>query len=492
MKIKQDNNSINIGKSAAILILTKAVTVLLSLVISMLLSRFRTIEEYGTYSQIMIVVSITTTMFTLGLPNSINFFLARADSPIGRRNFLSVYYTSNTMLCLIMGLFVVLIIPHIEAYFNNSEINCFSYFLFIYPWTVVTISSISNVLIVYNKTKVLMLINIVTSFVTLFSVLVVKLLGLGFKEYMTALLITQVGITLWIYLIVIRLEEDIHPKFDCSLLKKIFIYSIPIGLASFVGILNIEIDKLMIGKLMDTQHLAFYTNAGRELPLTIVATSLTAVLLPQTAKLLKQNKVLVVIDLWGVSIQLSYIVICFFVTVCIVFAPQIVTFLYSEKYLPGVQIFRIYSLVLLWRVTYFGLILNSLGKTKLILLASVITLVLNVLMNYLFYIRLGFIGPAWATLVSIAITAIIQLFISANFIKCSFLDIFPWKILGGISIANLLWGIPTYLLIHILKLGTSTKSIIICAGFGTVAIILYGLLMHDKIQILWRKLNENS
>jgi len=68
------------------------------MITAMLLSRFRTLEEYGTYSQLLMVINIATTFFMLGLPNSINFFLARAENNNERQKFLSVYYTLSTVL----------------------------------------------------------------------------------------------------------------------------------------------------------------------------------------------------------------------------------------------------------------------------------------------------------------------------------------------------------------------------------------------------------
>ena len=142
-----------IGNGAAHLTFAKMLTLVLSLISGVLLSHFRTLEEYGTYSQVMIAINTATSFFTLGLPNSTNYFLARAETSNEKKDFLSVYYTLNTILCVILGTVLVVAVPFIEKYFDNSAISNFAYFLAIYPWANVTISSISNVLVVYDKTK---------------------------------------------------------------------------------------------------------------------------------------------------------------------------------------------------------------------------------------------------------------------------------------------------------------------------------------------------
>ena len=70
----------------------------------------------------------------------------------------------------------------------------------------------------------------------------------------------------------------------------IFRYSLPMGLASVVGTVNVELDKLVIGRFFTTNEYAIFANASKELPVTMLATSLTAVLLPRLVRFLKEDK----------------------------------------------------------------------------------------------------------------------------------------------------------------------------------------------------------
>lgn len=69
-----------VGKNAVVLTASKIITTSISLASVMLLSRFRTLEEYGTYSQTLLVINLATALFMLGLPNSTNYFLALAGT----------------------------------------------------------------------------------------------------------------------------------------------------------------------------------------------------------------------------------------------------------------------------------------------------------------------------------------------------------------------------------------------------------------------------
>ncbi len=487
-----DKKGSGIGRSALHLTVAKIITILMSLVSSMLLSRFRTVEEYGTYNQLTIAITLAASLFMLGIPNSINYFLAKAETHEEKKDFISVYYSLNTAIGIVLGVALVLLTPLVELYFDNPAISEFVYFLALYPWAYVTISGISNLLVVYNKTKKLMLVNIITTAVSLLSVLLIQLLGLSFKDYITAFLVGNMAIALWIYIMSARLEGGMRPSFKGSIVKQILVYSIPIGLATLVGTINIELDKLMIGNQLGTEALAYYSNAGKELPLTMVATSLTAVLMPQIVRKLKAGDNEGVVTLWGRSIELSYVIICFFATACVVFAPQIMTILYSEKYLPGVDVFRIYSLVLILRVTYFGMVLSSVGKTKIIFWSSIASLVINVVLNYLMYLVFGFIGPAIATLLSILLVNAAQLVFTARELKIPFSRIFPWRALLKISAVNISWGVICYVALCLLDVGIGATHLIACITVGAFITALYGVFFLRTLKRLWRQLNADD
>lgn len=486
------NHSAGIGKDAAVLTIAKIITMMISLVSSMLLSRFRTLEEYGTYSQILLVISLASSLFMLGLPNSINYFLARSETSKERQRFLSVYYTLNTVLCLVMGIVLGVSVPIVVSYFNNELIKSFTYVLVLLPWANVTISSINNVLVVYGKTSKLTQFNVVHAGVALFAVVAVKLFGWTFREYMFLYLFGQLIIMVWVYSIVWKLESAIKPLFDKKLIHDIFKYSIPIGLASFVGTLTLEIDKLVIGKLFDTSTLAIYTNAAKELPFTIIATSLTAVLLPQMAKLLKKGESEKAISLWGKTIELSYIIMSFIVTALIVYAPQVMTILYSEKYLPGVGVFRVYSLVLLLRITYFGMVLSAARKTKFILYSSIATLLVNVVLDFLLYMFMGILGPAVATFISIFVSVVAQLIATSRVVKVPFSRIFPWNRIFMHSVLNICWGTAAFFSLKFLNVGTSNLEIIKAVISGIPIVGFYVLIERKNIWKLWKELNEGE
>ncbi len=480
----------NTGSQVVHLTIAKIITTLITLASSMMMSRYLSVKEYGTYSQLTIIITLLSSLIMLGLPNSINYFLSKMDSKEERRHFLSAYYTFSTILAFLVGIVCVLCVPLFILYFKNEMLSNYLYYLGLYPWASITIASISNVLVVYGKTKKLMLINILNATSALVAIGVTFLLTLKFNIYLIIFLLLHILISLYIYYVVNSLEPGIRPIYDAGNIKKILVYSIPIGLASLVGTITVETDKLMIGGFLDTEALAIYTNSAKELPLTMVATSLTAVLLPKMARKLTKGEYKEGVDLWKITILVSYILMCFFSVACMVFAPQIMTVLYSSKYIDGVNVFRIYSCILILRTTYFGTILSCTGNTKYILYSSFLSLSLNVILNYILYHIFGFVGPAIGSVVSILLVGLFQLLHSCRILHIKLIEIFPWMGMLKISLINALWGALAMVVIKLFNIGIEPKDIVFSIFLGGFMLIIYIAIEYKQIKSLWSKLNN--
>ena len=174
-KVNKSINKSNIGADAVSLTASKVIIALIGMITSILLARFRTLEEYGTYSQIIMVIDLVSTVLLLGLPNSINYFLAKADSDEQRRTFLSVYVTVSTIITMIIGGSLILSLPLIIDYFNNPLITSFAYVFAVYPWASLMLNSLSNTCIVYGKAKKLVIFNIAFSLCSLIVLILVKI-----------------------------------------------------------------------------------------------------------------------------------------------------------------------------------------------------------------------------------------------------------------------------------------------------------------------------
>ncbi|MCR3905733.1 MAG: oligosaccharide flippase family protein [Tenericutes bacterium] len=490
MTMNLDTNTV--GNDALKLTLSKFITLAISIVSAMLLSRFRTLEEFGTYSQILLVINISTVVITLGLPNSINYFLSRAENQEERVKFLSIYYSFSLFLGITTGLVLILSAELISIRFNNPYIMSFIFVFALFPTAKIVLSSIENVLIVYKKTNLIMSFRILNSIFLLASIFIIEWLEMGFREYMISFVVIELIFSISVYYIVFNLSGRIKVNLDFAYLKTILKFSLPIGFASIIGVVSVELDKLIINIFFSVEEAAIYANAAREMPVTIISISLTAVLMPKLVILLKSNKISGAIKLWNSSIIISYTFICFFSIGLFVFAPDVIALLYSSKYLPGVKVFRIYSIILLLRVTYFGIILNSIGKTKFILYSSLISLLLNVVLSIGLYYVFGYIGPAIATLTSLLLVQLLQLSITCRTINIRFRAIMPWRDIARITAYNIILGLIFYFLKTISSIELTNSSLIESILLGFIWGIIIFAIEFKRIKATWVLLNSPS
>ncbi len=491
------SNKQSLGGDAAKLSLSNILSLLINLISTMLLSRFRTQYEYGTYSQILLAVNLAVNIFSLGLPNSINYFFARAEGVYEKQKFLYTYFLFSTLSSLIAGLFLVFIVPQMELYFHNFNLHMYSYVLLLLPLSVIIIQSNSNMLIVAGKSSSLVIYTLLHNALRLLAILFVYIFKLSFSTYVFLYVLIEIIFTIIVYVWAMKISgiKNFRTfKLPLSkikhLIRQMLYFSIPLGLGSMVSTISLELDKLIIGNLMGTESLALYTNAAKELPLVIIASAFTTVLMPKLSKMLKNNEKKEAVKLWGNSLLITYTLLCFFGIAIIVFAPQVMVFLYSEKYIAGVHVFRVYTLVLIMRSTYFGIILNISGNTKKVFYSSIISLILNVILNYAFFNIFGFIGPAIATVVCILLVNILQLIFTTKITEVSFKNIFPWNQLLKITMLNIALSIPFIVIKRIINLDYSTTGVLIAIALGLAWTLLYFLIQKNFIFEQWRKINS--
>ena len=455
---------------------------------SMLLTRFRTLREYGTYSQITLVVQLATSIFMLGLPNSLNYFLARCDTLEEKNRFVSLYYTVNTMLSVFVGTLLVLLTPALVRYFKNPLLTSFLFFIAVYPWTKIIISSVENLLVVFHRTRLLIAYRISNSLLTVLAILFVKWTGLGFREYLALFLGIEVFFALLVYYFARMNVGRLHFFFDKAMLLTILKFSLPLGLASAVGVLRMEMDKLFIGFVTDTESLALYASAAKEMPVTMISASFTAILLPHISRLMKENKLSESVKLWKDVTVLSFIINCFFALGLFVFSREAVLFLFGRKYTEAAPVFAVYSLTYILRATYFGMILNTGGNTRTILNSSFLSLGVNAVLNVVLYYTVGFTGPAIATVLSTLCGALYLLRSTSRVTGLPFRELYPWKQSGIVLGVNAVLAFAFSRLFPLIPFPSMDWQV---AGAIAAAAIWFGLdalIFRKTIREKWKLL----
>ena len=153
------------------------------------------------------------------------------------------------------------------------------------------------------------------------------------------------------------------------------------------------------------------------------------VLLPHITRQIVERRYIDAVETYRSYLEISYISTALFALSVLTAAPEAMNLLYSEKYLSGLPVFCIYIISDIFHFASITLILTASGKTKLLMRIGLTGLVVNFVLNIIFYHFFGVVGPAIATLlVSLGLGAFI-LHYSANELHASIHDLFDCKFL---------------------------------------------------------------
>ena len=490
--IKMEEKKQSIARDGVGLTISQFITMLLQIITSMLLSRFRSLEEFGTFSQIISAIDLTYAFFSLGLPNSVNFFMGKAKNLGEKEKYVSVYFSFSTILMIINGLFLVFCAPILVNYYKNTLINSFIYSLAVLPWTIMVIQSIELFFVIYGKTPKLMFFRLANGILLLSLIVIVQLMNWNFKIYMILYSLLEIGISITSFFIVRRMVGKINFRFDSHLIKRILTYSIPISLSSFVGTISVEMNKLFIGRFYSVEDYAIYSNAAKELPIAIIASALSLVSMPVIISYVMKKDNEKAINLWKNSTIMAFIFICIISMGIFTFSREVISILYSSKYLPGVRVFQVYSLIPLLRCTYFGMILSSVGKTKLIFINALVSLLINVILIYPLFRLLGFYGPAVSTFISLFVLVLFQLLATSKAVKIRLSKIFPWIPIFLISIFCASLGLFFSWIKTIITLDLIFSEEIESIILGIIWCIIYFTALFPYIRKIWKSLSVSS
>lgn len=441
-KTGQINKNTTSGDAAA-LAAVRLMTMCLSLVTTRVLSTYLSTFEYGTYAQVLLIVSTTASLTTFGLIDAINFYYCGTKDLAKRESYVATILSMQCCLGVIAGMVILLLTVPICKYFGNQELKKYLIFAAILPLLQNGISLLQVLFVSVGKARQLAVRNLVVSVAQLVCAIaagmVLKDIGIIFAVSVT-LNIGQIAFFIW------SLRKSgchIHVRScDFSLSKGILKYSIPMAIFTLVNTLNRDMDKYLISVMSDTETLAVYSNAAKVLPFDILLISFMTVLLPYITRQISEKRYSEAVKTYRTYLEIAYVSTAVLAFGVLAAAPEAMELLYSARYLSGLSVFCIYIIVDIFHFASITLILTVSGKTKLLMKLGFTGLVVNFILNIILYYLCGIPGPAIATLLVSLGMGISILYYSAKelhvtmgeLFDCAFAIKFIGECIGGVCV----------------------------------------------------------
>lgn len=485
-KLKRSNGA---ATNSIMLTFVQVITTVLGLAVTKLLSVHFSLQEYGTYSQALLVTTTVTSISILGLTNATNYFYNRTKDEQKQRKYVATIFSLQYVVGIIFGVLVFLLRVPIATYFNNDLLINILPIVAFTPLFTNLIQMYQTLFVSIGKAKVIAVRNFVVSIIRLCAVIVACFVLNNIVTVLVVILGLDIAQIIYFFALFKKYKHPLlirDSRFDLT--KEILAFSIPMSIYVLTNSLSKDIDKYVISAFANTEMLAIYTNAAKVLPFDMLTASLITVLVPIVTRLINQSKYDEARDVFKLYLRIGYVLTFIFVGGAIAVSKELILFLYDEKYLVGLPVFIIYLVVDMIRFANVTTILSSAGKTRILMLISIITMLLNVVFSIAGYKAFGFIGPALVTLILTIGMTIALLHFGAKEIKTKVFDLFDFKEIAIIGLEIVVVGAFAYWLSTILTLKQIPYAIVLILCYG-IYILILGLLNYKRALECYRKLN---
>ncbi|MFC1650382.1 oligosaccharide flippase family protein [Candidatus Latescibacterota bacterium] len=393
---------------------------------------------FGTFQQIFIFSALFM-IFSLGIPDTIYFFLPRIE-----KNERPAFIGQTFLLLSGSGVFVALLLwfgaPFFAEIQNNPLIVTHLRVFGIYGAFIIASSFSDPVFIIYKKVNYLFILSAVHG---------LFFIALTIWQYVTKCSVISLIIAMSVFgLFKFLLALMFLFKTKAFTLKKIFakarysillqlMFALPIALTSTIDIISRWMDKFVISSFLGKEALGIYSVGAIEIPfVSVLVASVYSVISPKLNDLHHKKDYRGFIDLLKKTLKLTAKIVW---PVCIylfIFADHLIPLVFTINFENAIDPFRIYLFLMPVRIFLFGVVIIALGQPRILLWASMGSLALNAFLNINLVIRIGFLGPAIATVVSTYIQIFVLIWFILTNLKIRFNELVPIRTLFDVALAS--------------------------------------------------------
>ena len=338
------------------------------LVTPMLLSRFFTKADYGTYKQVIYVYETLLVVFTLGLPRTYSYFLP--SRPIEQSKDI-IRKITNILLALGLAFSLVLFFGSgiIAKLLKNSDL-AFALKLFSpTPLFLLPTLGLEGIYAAFKKAQYVVIYSVGTRVFTIVCIVVPVVLNRG--SYLYAILgfvvASFISFLLAIYMKNAPVRSQPKESTDITY-KDIISFSLPLFYASIWGLIISSSNQFFISHYYGNSVFAEYSNGFIQNPLVgMVVGGVSVVLLPVFSGLsngsegIDLNRIL---SVWRSALIKSSKFVFPILVFSIVFANLLMVCMYGDSYSNSTLYFQIRNTSALLQIIPFAPIILAIGKAR--------------------------------------------------------------------------------------------------------------------------------
>ena len=407
-----------IFKSTIIYLISSLIEKGLMFLLIPIYTRYLTVAEYGEYSLILSILSILVILFSLSLGGSASRFHFDGD-----QNYLKLHYGNIYALIFLISFSLILLFVIFLLIFEE---NIKETFIYTYFYHIILIAFLTSFFQIYlqklqmeYKAFNYMILSISKSIiVAILSIILLVNFDLKIEAILFAMIIGLLSVDIYVFYFLIKNKYKLN--LNKSLSKKNISYSKNLVLHNLSSIAIQFIDKFFITYLINISQTGIYSlGAQITIVLSIVTTSINKSLVPKTLESFKSNDHSYIINVSSIVILITIL----FAILLSLFGPELISLIAPIEYKNSWTVIPFLSFFFVFQMYYYrtaGVLFFKTEATKYVSLTTLLSLILNIILNYFFIKYWGIIGAAIASLLSMMIINYIVILIANHYIKIDF------------------------------------------------------------------------
>jgi O-antigen/teichoic acid export membrane protein len=435
----------SLSDKAALLIVGNLFKYAVGFVLPMVLVRFLSQYDYGTYQQLNLVATFGTNLMVLGLPTSIYYFYHhRSDRAAGRATLIA----QTALMLLVAGTATALVVavaaPALSVKMNDPALAHLLPLYALYIGLYIAGEHFTHVLISQNRYLPATSVELGETIFRVAALVILLSLGYGLRAivlmFVAYAALRLAGRTFWL----MRGKESMlraSPRQRFA--REQLAYSLPLAAMMGVGVLGGLLDRAIVAVVFTPAMYAIYSVGALEIPLdSIFQASVLNVLRASLPALLSEGRIDEVVRIWRDSVRkLALIVVPCFVFLEF-FSKRFITILFTMRYEQSVHVFRLYLLLLPLHALVLSVVPQVFGRTRLNFYAAATGVACNVVLSFILLRIIGILGPATALVCSSYVTSAVYFVVTMRLLKAGPRRLLPLSALGRTALAATLGAIP--------------------------------------------------
>jgi len=442
-----------VARNSVITIAAESVNKILALILTIAIARYMGDYGFGRYSFVVTMMMIFQILSDFGLDGLTMREVAKNTGKTG------LYLNNALFLKLVLGIISFIVLALAINLMNKPLEIVYSAYL---AGLAVLFYSLANTFAAIFNAHERLDSRALLLFLSRLTVLVLSFLAITLKSglvfFIAAILISEILRTIVGWLICEKRFAKVNFKLDLMFCRRLFFAAIPFGVIGMIALIYFKIDIVMLSLMKGDQVVGWYSAAYALLAaLLFITEAYNLSIFPALSRYADSAKNLLSFG-WERSVKYLLLISLPIAVGTTVLAERFIILFYSRDYEPSIIALRI----LIWTLPWIFVnsinmrVLYATDKQREAAIIAFISMILNVIFNFVLIPKYSYVGSSFATIAVEVINVLAYFWLVSRLLgmKVNAISILPRPLLASAVMGVVIYYLNFLNLILLILIGT--------------------------------------